>query len=173
MSTLRRAFAVLFIISAAVAAPILVAGPTLGVEPQQDGNEFSPPACGNGKVQPSKGEVCDDGNNVNGDGCSADCRSRETCGNGIVDPAAGEQCDTSGESAFCDADCTVAFCGDGKVNFSRGEVCDTAGPSATCNVFCLAPVCGNGVIDGFEQCDDGNSNNTDSCTNQCQFNCGL
>jgi cysteine-rich repeat protein len=173
MSTLRRAFAVLFI-SAAVAAPVLVANPTLGDNPQRGGSEFSPPACGNGRVQPSQGEVCDDGNNVSGDGCSADCRSEETCGNGTVDVAAGEQCDPSGETATCNADCTVAFCGDGKVNFSRGESCDTAGPSATCNVFCQAPVCGNAVVEApFEQCDDGNSINNDGCTNQCQFSCVL
>ena len=48
MSTLRRAFAVLFI-SAAVAAPVLVANRTLG-DPQRAGSEFSPCACGNGKV---------------------------------------------------------------------------------------------------------------------------
>lgn len=36
-------------------------------------------------------EICDDGNTVDGDGCSADCRSLELCGNGIPDP--GEQCD--------------------------------------------------------------------------------
>jgi cysteine-rich repeat protein len=177
MSTPRRAFAVLFV-SAAIATPILVADPvlvadppTLGDDLKQVVSECSPPACGNGKVQPSKGEVCDDGNNVSGDGCSADCRSQETCGNGTVDVATGEQCDTSGQTPTCNADCTVAFCGDGKVNASRGEACDTGGPSATCNVFCQFPACGNGVVEAPEQCDDGNAINNDSCTNQCQFNC--
>jgi hypothetical protein len=28
-------------------------------------------------------------------------------------PAAGEQCDDGGETATCDADCTIAYCGDG------------------------------------------------------------
>ncbi len=50
-----------------------------------------PIACGNGIVDP--GEVCDDGNTVSGDGCSADCLSNEACGNGIIDVAKGEQCD--------------------------------------------------------------------------------
>lgn len=57
-------------------------------------------ACGNGRVDvadpsdPSDvGEVCDDGNVVSGDHCSADCRSLESCGNGIADFAASEQCD--------------------------------------------------------------------------------
>jgi cysteine-rich repeat protein len=173
MSMLRRAFAVLFI-SAAVATRVLVADPTLGGDPQQASSELSSSACGNGKIQPSKGEVCDDGNNVSGDGCSADCRSLEICGNGTVDAAAGEQCDTSGQTATCNADCTVAFCGDGKVNSSRGESCDTAGPSPTCNVFCQVPRCGNGVVETpSEQCDDGNAVNNDGCTNQCQYSCVL
>ena len=45
--------------------------------------------CGNSVVSPD--ELCDDGNNQSGDGCSADCLSHETCGNSIVDPAAREQ----------------------------------------------------------------------------------
>lgn len=36
-------------------------------------------------------EVCDDGNQQSGDGCSGDCRSTEVCGNAIGD--LGEQCD--------------------------------------------------------------------------------
>jgi len=47
--------------------------------------------CGDGIVVPP--EVCDDGNQLSGDGCSSDCRSTETCGNGVVDGASGEQCD--------------------------------------------------------------------------------
>lgn len=48
-----------------------------------------PPACGNGVLDP--GEQCDDGNNVSGDTCSANCQSDRSCGNGILD--SGEQCD--------------------------------------------------------------------------------
>ena len=168
MSTLRRAFAVLAI-SAAIATPALVADP-VGDAPAQT-PEYSPPACGNGKVQASKGEICDDGNNVSGDGCSADCRSQETCGNGIVDAASGEQCDTSVQTATCNGDCTVAFCGDGKVNPARGEACDSGGPSAFCNVFCQPTVCGNGVVEPLEQCDDANTVDNDGCTSRCQFSC--
>src|ERR1041385_4437595 len=50
-----------------------------------------PKECGNGIK--TADELCDDGNNTSGDGCSADCRSLETCGNGTVDSAKGEQCD--------------------------------------------------------------------------------
>jgi cysteine-rich repeat protein len=47
--------------------------------------------CGNGVREPS--ELCDDGNQLAGDGCSADCASDESCGNELVDPLRGEQCD--------------------------------------------------------------------------------
>ena len=33
--------------------------------------------CGDGQIDPGRGEVCDDGANVGGDGCSADCTSVE------------------------------------------------------------------------------------------------
>jgi cysteine-rich repeat protein len=60
--------------------------------------------CGNGVVDP--GEQCDDGNNVDDDGCSSNCRSELSflCGNGVVDP--GEECDDGNQ---VDGDgCTTA-----------------------------------------------------------------
>lgn len=32
----------------------------------------------------------------------------------------------------------------------------------------VSPVCGNGIVEGLEECDDGNNSNTDSCTNECR-----
>ena len=49
-----------------------------------------PIVCGNDIVQP--GEVCDDGNTVSEDGCSALCES-ELCGDGVTQGGLGEQCD--------------------------------------------------------------------------------
>src|SRR3954470_5102008 len=46
--------------------------------------------CGNEIIDPDENEVCDDGNVLDGDGCSANCRSDETCGNGKVDTTVGE-----------------------------------------------------------------------------------
>lgn len=75
--------------------------------------------CGNGVVE--DGEACDDGNSVNGDGCSADCKAIEpgyvcyegkpceqvsgVCGNGKVDD--GEACDDGNQVSGdgCSADC--------------------------------------------------------------------
>jgi cysteine-rich repeat protein len=63
--------------------------------------------CGNARVDP--GEVCDDGNTKDGDGCSADCKSNETCGNGILDDHAStpEVCDdgNTADGDGCSHDC--------------------------------------------------------------------
>ncbi|WP_437758502.1 EGF domain-containing protein [Sorangium sp. So ce1389] len=67
----------------------------------------APPACGDGIVQ--AGEVCDDGNQTAGDGCSADCKGLEVCGDGRVDLATGESCDdgNTANGDGCDASCHV------------------------------------------------------------------
>src|SRR5262249_54385373 len=41
------------------------------------------------------------------------------CGDGI--PTPDEECDDAGESAACDANCTLAVCGDGTFNMLAGE----------------------------------------------------
>ncbi|MEZ4399536.1 MAG: hypothetical protein R3B06_05940 [Kofleriaceae bacterium] len=73
------------------------------------GGACFPVGCGNQRLDP--GEPCDDGNNVPGDGCAADCASDETCGNGVVDLVTGEQCDDgpAGRAIShdgCASDCT-------------------------------------------------------------------
>ena len=68
--------------------------------------------CGNAHLDP--GEVCDDGNTLDGDGCSRDCMSDETCGNGIVDK--GEACDDGNtrDGDDCSHDClSDERCGNG------------------------------------------------------------
>ncbi|OGY45369.1 MAG: hypothetical protein A3A24_02245 [Candidatus Buchananbacteria bacterium RIFCSPLOWO2_01_FULL_46_12] len=61
------------------------------------------PECGDGILD--EGEQCDDGNFVDGDGCSAECSVEPMCGDGIIDP--GEFCDdgnlVSGDG--CSATC--------------------------------------------------------------------
>jgi cysteine-rich repeat protein len=69
------------------------------------------PYCGDGNLD--AGEECDDGNNVNGDGCSATCCNENNpppppppvCGDGHLD--AGEQCDdgNTANGDGCDAHC--------------------------------------------------------------------
>jgi cysteine-rich repeat protein len=133
--------------------------------------------CGN--ARPDPGEVCDDGNNHDGDGCSADCQSNERCGNGFVDRGVGEVCDdgnTVGGDG-CSADCrSVEVCG----NFilDPGEVCDdgnTVGGDG-CSADCQSvEVCGNAILDPGEECDEGAGVNADDadCRSDCIVNrCG-
>src|SRR5690606_41237745 len=89
------------------------------------------------------------------------------CGDGVVDT--GEICDAGGESIFCDADCTPAECGDGTLNVASGEDCDVMGESAMCDADCTIVMCGDGVVNtaAGEGCDDGNTIDTDGCSNAC------
>jgi len=103
------------------------------------------PFCGDWIVNGD--EECDDGNNFNGDGCSADCKC--------------EDC-TDGE----------CFCGDGIIN--DDEECDDGnningdGCSASCEIENIyVPNCGNNVLDSNEECDDGNAINGDGCSSIC------
>ncbi len=132
------------------------------------------PACGNGILESN--EQCDDGNNTDGDGCSASCETEVApyCGDGIVEE--GEQCDdgNNNDGDGCNSQCTVEevepFCGDN--NLDEGEQCDDGnnndgdGCSAQCSV---EPFCGDGKIDDGEECDDGNDINNDYCSNECKI----
>jgi cysteine-rich repeat protein len=83
--------------------------PTVGDREQPDadgdtiGDACDPQTCGNGT--PEAGEVCDDGNRNEGDGCDAECRAVPACGNGLVE--AGEACDDGNwnEGDGCDGEC--------------------------------------------------------------------
>ena len=93
--------------------------------------------CGDGIVE--RTEVCDDGNTVSCDGCSADCRSDETCGNGLTD--CNEQCDrgagnSDAPSSLCRPDCRLQRCG-----ACRNDTSSCIGS------------CGDGIVNGEELCD--------------------
>ena len=123
-------------------------------------------ACGDGTLNTTAGEECDDGNTMDADGCSSTCLNQTMgCGNGTVEGA--EQCDDAGESVTCDTDCTTAACGDGTLNATAGEQCDDGVTSATCDDDCTLALCGDGVINGVagELCDD--SGPTATCDADC------
>ncbi len=131
------------------------------------------PYCGDGKVEPGI-ENCDDGGQIDGDGCSAKCMREEgwlcpavggackelECGNGIL--AEGESCDddnhTNGDG--CDSNCRP----------EAGYKC--IGFEVACTecvakgVQCMKVSYGDGKldVDGYEECDDGNLNNGDGCS---------
>lgn len=69
------------------------------------------PVCGDGVVDPE--ETCDDGNAIDGDGCSMSCQAPIICGDGVLQP--GEYCDDANASDTdgCRGDCMlVSACGD-------------------------------------------------------------
>ncbi|HVY47071.1 MAG TPA: DUF4215 domain-containing protein [Minicystis sp.] len=127
--------------------------------------------CGDGIIQP--GEVCDDGNDMSGDGCSADCTTVEQ---DFACPVPGQPC------------VSTVVCGDGKVTGMEtcddGNTVDGDGCSSTCDVEpgwqcstpgqrCVAAACGDGILAGNEQCDDGNTDAGDGCSATCKLEPGF
>ena len=112
--------------------------------------------CGNGELDLD--EACDDGNDVDGDGCSPLCTIAQ-CGDAIVEVAASEECDDGNVLAGdgCSPLCRVERCGNAIADLH--EVCDDGnmlagdGCSATCH---SDETCGNGIVDSAvgEECDD-------------------
>jgi fibro-slime domain-containing protein len=118
------------------------------------------------------GEVCDDANTLDNDGCRADCTASEpgwfcgeaglpcvhdqVCGDGILET--GETCDDRNLRAGdgCDASCAI----------EGGWSCEIPG------VRCTAERCGDSVIAGFEACDDGNAATGDGCDASCKLEPG-
>ena len=125
------------------------------------------PECGNGIVE--EGEACDDGNNEDGDYCSADCKTvTGKCGDGEVQD--NEECDEAADNgktdcAYNQTECTVcttlckraegstSFCGDENVDSANGEQCD------------------NGDANGATECGYGETNCT-VCTTDCHTKAG-
>jgi cysteine-rich repeat protein len=126
------------------------------------------PSCGDG--QRDQNEECDDGNTLDGDGCSKDCRLDdcadcwgmcpgcpplriERCGDGVV--TTGEVCDDgnleSGDG--CSGDCKVV---------EAGFRCPVPGKRCV-------PICGDGAVIGGETCDDGNTLDGDGCSSRCRL----
>ena len=133
--------------------------------------------CGDGVLDETLGEQCDDGNTADGDGCSADCLSEAYCGNSVVE--IGEECDDGNDRGGdgCSSTCQREVgCGNGRLDY--GEQCDdgniTSGDG--CNEFCAdevaGAVCGNLILEVGEDCDDGNSTAGDNCDAQCQVESG-
>lgn len=119
--------------------------------------------CGNLVVD--AGEECDDGNNLDKDGCSADCKSDESCGNEHTDDLVGESCDDGNhvDGDGCSADCRRESCGNTDVD--KGEDCD-GGPgeklneakeTLVCTAHCLWSSCGDEYTNetAGEDCDNG------------------
>lgn len=88
-------------------------------------------SCGDGKVDKSSGEECDDGNKKDDDSCTNKCK-KPVCGDGIVQ--APESCDDAGaqgEVSTCpdDCGCPEGGCGTGGGGGAGGA--GGAGPTAS------------------------------------------
>ncbi|MFH2005400.1 MAG: DUF4215 domain-containing protein [bacterium] len=118
-------------------------------------------SCGNGVQEPE--ESCDDGDSLDGDGCSGRCQVE-----------LGWVCD--GAPSLCDT-----ICGDGRVrgleacddgNTDDGDGCtDLCEPEA--GWVCVGEpsecelTCGDATLDAGETCDDGNLQPGDGCSPNC------
>ena len=127
------------------------------------GGTCGPNRCGDGYLSEETGEVCDDGNNINGDACKDDCTptcvTSADCDDGIPCNGA-ETCVPSG--------CIVGILPtDGTVD------CDASGMTGSCyGGLCSPPNCGNSTVDADEDCDDGrNGDQADGCRDDCVFSC--
>ena len=131
--------------------------------------------CGDGNLD--AGEQCDDGNNIDGDGCTSNCII-EICGDGVINNGGIEECDDGnlvdldGCSSTCKNEIMVLLsrCGDG--NLDDDEECDDGNnvDGDACSGVCIIEICGDGVINngGIEECDDGNNEDGDGCSGGCQ-----
>lgn len=131
--------------------------------------------CGDGWIHAP--EACDDGNLLEGDGCTAKCAKGPHvlphCGDGEFQEP--EQCDDGArnsnvEKDACRTNCREHFCGDGVKD--SDETCDdgNANDRDGCTWRCELSYCGNGVIESVEECDIGEKN-SDSAPNTCRSVC--
>jgi len=123
----------------------------------------APSRCGDGFVDPAT-EECEDGNELSGDGCSAckfECKLDTDCNDG--NDCTTDSCDksTAGKQ-LCK---TAAVTGTPTCKLADGT-------SGTCSgATCKKAGCGNSAVDTGEECDDGNTDDTDGCKKDCTFTC--
>ena len=147
-----------------------------------------PTYCGDGMVQGSFGERCDNGTAMNTGAygmCKADCTPGPRCGDGTTQAASGEQCDNGFNvtdyvkhptATDCAPSCKKPrSCGDGVIDFpfeqcDRGVANTNSGAYGSCTQECtIGPRCGDGILQApaGETCDDGNRVNGDGCSAAC------
>ncbi|MEE2959287.1 MAG: hypothetical protein VYA34_00975 [Myxococcota bacterium] len=156
-----------------------------GIQTARCNHDCSPQKCGDLKLNTAAGEQCDDGDQVDDSICDFDCSFRE-CGDKYTNTVSGEECDDGNESNTDNCiECQNARCGDGYLHWST-ETCDDGddlnaddwAPSireAHCDKVCsgMAPHCGDGLVNGKEECDDGDNLNDKLCDFNCTFSkCG-
>ena len=118
------------------------------------------------------------------DPCSAMPKVCATIAGPSTAPNNGQRCNAAATLAQCAACtggagagacennvCKGVTCGDGSMCTSSTVACQPPG-TPTCSAMCatISPaVCGDGVIQGMEQCDDGNKHDLDGCDSSCNY----
>ena len=123
------------------------------------------PRCGDRQIDP--GEQCDDGGQLDGDGCDASCQQEPgyNCGSGRCVSVCGdgitlsdfEECDDGNQE---NQDGCSSFC-----RVETGYSCDSG--SSTCTA-----ICGDGRVRGDEECDDGERDGAAGCQDDCTITLG-
>jgi cysteine-rich repeat protein len=119
--------------------------------------------CGNGLIEGSNNEECDDGGTKDNDGCSSDC---------LLEGIEGEQCSNEcpvNGLGVCDASGDIQYCG----NFDGDPCLELSTPKACASgtlcknnygdALCIPPVCDDAFTCTISECVDGFKKR--SCTN--------
>ncbi|HLD63291.1 MAG TPA: DUF4215 domain-containing protein, partial [Candidatus Peribacteraceae bacterium] len=133
--------------------------------------------CGDNLIKGD--ETCDDGNTIDGDGCSSFCQvehpAAPICGDGNV--AAPEGCDDGDifNGNGCSDTCQVETGWECTLGVEDTCIVDPISGSVTCwdpdRSFC-SPICGDGLKHGVEVCDDGDTVAGDGCNDACTIELG-
>jgi cysteine-rich repeat protein len=141
--------------------------------------DYTPPVCGDGAKEGF--EVCDDGNLLDGDGCSSTCQLEhsgigcsftfdELPGVPATDSFCAGAChDAFGYSGGYSPDASHCLCDD-QTTIECDALCVTLAGFGVTNPICLfigGGVCGDGNLDAGEECDDGNTSDGDGCSATC------
>ena len=117
--------------------------------------------CGNGIVEPDQGEQCDDGNDVDTDGCLETCFNAK-CGDGHVQTGV-EECDDGNiqNGDGCDSQCKIEQPG----TATAGET--TSGETTSGSATAGETTSGNGSATGSASGGDTGSNNSPEAGGGC------
>jgi cysteine-rich repeat protein len=110
-------------------------------------------SCGNSVWEVM--EECDDGNRNNTDGCDENCRIRPgwaCAATGIYQKWVG-----------------IDYMTDPVTNITSGMDVYRDAQNTSCHMI----QCGDGILEGVETCDDGNRDDLDGCSSQCQLERGF